>query len=233
MKCPVCQRETAIKFDVIEETGEIEWNICMCQTMFHSKFLDKKFFGKLYLKHWQNMADMKERFEYLQRTYIPIIEEGTYGRKFLDVGFTLPYGIDYLKNRGWITTGIDLVPNDRIQGDFETFKFPEKLDYIHMGHCLESFHDPVRALQKAYRLLNYNGFLLITHPNPEMIFEIGLPNFGHWNYRQSRIFISKNSLEDIARRAGFDIVMSYRNISQRFVMHNDLHLLLQRKTECL
>ena len=229
MRCPVCNRETAIKFDVIEETNEIEWHLCMCQTMFHSVFLDKHFFGKLYLRGWKDRSDMKERFEYLQRMYLPVIEEMTFGRKFLDVGFTLPYGIDYLKERGWITCGIDLVPNEYIQGDFETLNLPEKFDYINMGHCLESFHDPIKAIYKAYRMLNYNGLLLITHPNPEMIFEIGLQNFGHWNYKQSHIFISKNMLEDIARKAGFEIVMSYRNISQRFVMHNDLHLLLQRK----
>jgi hypothetical protein len=62
-----------------------------------------------------------------------------------------------------------------------------------------------------------------------MIFELGLSRFGHWNYRQNHIFIAKDKLEDIARRIGFDVILSHRNISQRFVMHNDLHLLLQRK----
>jgi hypothetical protein len=97
-----------------------------------------------------------------------------------------------------------------------------------MGHCLESFDNPVEALKKAYGLLNKDGLLLITHPNPEMIFEIGLQAFGHWDYKQSKVFISKDKLEDIAKRIGFNVIVSYRNISQRFVMHNDLHLLLQR-----
>jgi len=231
MRCPICSRETAINFQVIEEVRPIEWNICMCQSMFHAIKLDKKFFGKLYLKKWEAMPDMKERFEYLQRTYLPLIEEMTFGRKFLDVGFTLPHAINYLKDRGWITVGIDLVPNEYIQGDFETFDIPETFDYILMGHCLESFENPQKALVKAFSLLNKNGFLLITHPNPEMIFEVGLQNFGHWDYKQNHTFISKNKLEDIAKRIGFDVIASYRNISQRFVMHNDLHLLLQRKEQ--
>lgn len=228
MNCPICKREVQIKFEVVEDVSSIDWGVCMCQSMFHEIKLDKKFFGKLYLQRWQSMPAIKERFEYLQRVYLPIIEEKTFGRKFLDVGFTLPYSIDYLKERGWISSGIDLVPNDYIRDDFETFNTPEKYDYINMGHCLESFHDPVNAIKKAYSMLNYNGLLLITHPNPEMIFEIGLRSFGHWMYKQSRIFISKNMLEDICKRAGFDVVIAHRNISQRFVMYNDLHLLLQR-----
>jgi len=231
MKCPVCSREVWINFQVIEEVSEIDWYTCMCHSMFHGIKIDKKYFGKLYLKRWKLMADMKERFEYLQRIYLPIVEEKTFGRKFLDVGFTLPYTIEYLKARGWISIGVDLVPNDYIQGDFEKCELPDKFDYINMGHCLECFDDPIGAIRKAYNLLNYNGMLLITHPNPEMIFEIGLKNFGHWSYKQNRILISKNKLEDIASRTGFDVVMSHRNISQRFVMHNDLHLLLQKKEQ--
>jgi len=227
-KCPICNRDVQINFQVIEEVKPIDWWVCMCQTMFHKNHTDKKYFGKLYLKKWQMKADMKERFEYLQRTYVPLVEEMTYGRKFLDVGYTLPHTIEYLKNRGWITFGIDLVPGDYIQGDFETFDIPETFDYINMGHCLESFDNPVEALKKAYGLLNKDGLLLITHPNPEMIFEIGLQAFGHWDYKQSKVFISKDKLEDIAKRIGFNVIVSYRNISQRFVMHNDLHLLLQR-----
>lgn len=231
MKCPICKRETMINFQVIEEVRPIDWGRCMCGTVFHEIGIDKKFFGKLYLKKWSLMPEMKERFEYLQRTYISLIEEGTFGRKFLDIGFTLPHTIEYLKERGWITAGIDLLPNDYLQGDFEKEEIPETFDYILMGHCLESFEDPVKALKKAHNLLNNNGYLLITHPNPEMIFEIGLQNFGHWDYKQSHIFISKERLEEIARRIGFDVVVSYRNISHRFTMHNDLHLLLQKREE--
>lgn len=229
MKCPICSRDVMINFQVVEEVKPVEWGRCMCGTIFHELGIDKKYFGKLFLKKWQLMPDMKERFEYLQRTYLPLIEEGTFGRKFLDVGFTLPHTLNYLKDRGWIVAGIDLAPNEYIKGDFETFGIPETFDYILMGHCLESFHKPVEAIKKAYKLLNDNGFLLITHPNPEMIFEIGLGNFGHWAYQQSHIFIAKDKLEDIAKRAGFDVVVSYRNISQRFIMHNDLHLLLQKR----
>jgi SAM-dependent methyltransferase len=230
MKCPLCSKETLINFAIVEDVKPIEWGRCICGTIFHEIPIDKRFFGSLYLKKWQVMgADMKERFEYLQRVYLPFIEEATFGRKFLDVGFTLPYTIDYLKARGWICAGIDLVPNDYVKGDFENFAIPETFDYINMGHCLECFNDPIGALKKAYRLLNNDGLLLITHPNPEMIFELGLSRFGHWNYRQNHIFIAKDKLEDIARRIGFDVILSHRNISQRFVMHNDLHLLLQRK----
>lgn len=229
MKCPICKREVMINFQIIEEIRPIDWGRCVCGTIFHETYLDKHFFGNLYLRKWKSYADMEERFEYVQRIYLPLIEEMTFGRKFLDVGFTLPYTLEYLKARGWITVGIDLVPNDYIVGDFETFPIPERFDYINMGHCVESFHNPVEALRKAYDLLSNGGLLLITHPNPEMIFEVGLSKFNHWDYKQSRIFIQKDKLEDIAKRIGFDVILSHRNISQRFIMNNDLHLLLQRR----
>jgi len=229
MRCLICKHEVMIDFQIIEEIRPIDWGRCVCGTVFHEAGIDKKYFGNLYLRKWQNFVDMKERFEYLQRIYLPLIEEMTFGRKFLDVGFTLAYTLEYMKARGWVGVGIDLVPNDYIVGDFETFPIPEHFDYIQMGHCLESFHNPVGALRKAYDLLSYNGLLLITHPNPEMIFEIGLSKFNHWSYKQNHIFIQKDKLEDIAKRTGFDVILSRRNISQRFIMNNDLHLLLQRK----
>ena len=232
MKCPVCKRDVCIDFAIVEEVMPIQWGMCMCGTVFHEIGIDKKFFGKMYLKSWNRLPEIKERFEYLQRTYVPIVEEMTYGRKFLDVGFTLPHTIEYMRDRGWVSLGIDLVPNDYIVGDFETLDIPDTFDYINMGHCLESFADPIKALKKAHDMLNYNGLLLITHPNGEMIFELGLGKFGHWNYKQNHIFISKRKLEDIAKRIGFEVVLSRRNISQRFVMHNDLHLLLQKKESC-
>ena len=192
--------------------------------------VDKRYFGEIYLKRWKKMEGLKERYDYLYRVYIPLIEELTFGRKSLDVGFTLDYGIEVLKKRGWITSGLDLVPNDYIVGDFEKLEIPETFDLITMGHCLESFEKPIRALAKAYSLLNYDGLLLITTPNPEMIFNIGFQQFNNFDYKQNHMLIGKAKLEDICKRIGFEIILSHRNISPRHIQKNDLHLLLQRKS---
>ncbi len=216
------------QYNVATEVRYVSWHYCYCGTLFHDEGIDKKHFGKLYLREREENKDLKERYEYLQRTYLPIIEEMTYGRKFLEVGFTLPYTLEYMSKRGWVTSGIDLVPNQYIQDDFEKAEIPEKFDYILMGHCLESFHNPVEALKKAYNLLDDQGLLLITHPNPEVIYEVGLPKFGHWDFMQNHIMISKPKLEDICKRIGFNVIVSLRNISARFTMYNDTHLLLQK-----
>lgn len=232
MNCPICGRKVMTQYNIATEVRYVSWHYCYCGTLFHEEGIDKKHFGKLYLRAHKENKELKERYEYVQRVYLPLIEELTYGRKFLEVGFTVPHTIKYLKNRGWITGGIDLVPNDYIQDDFETCDIPETFDYILMGHCLESFYDPIGALKKAYDLLDDQGLLFLSHPNPEMIFEVGLPKFGYWDSNQNYIMISKPKLEDICKRIGFNVIVSTRNISPRFTMYNDTHLLLQKDSQC-
>lgn len=229
MICPVCNSKVITKYDVTAlDKKEIEWGHCICGAIFHTKGIDKSFFDEKYLKAWQEIKGLPERFDYLMRVYLPLIEDLTYGRKFLDVGFTLNYHIKNLARRGWVATGIDLIENDYVIGDFEDYKFPDKFDFINFGHCLETFLKPIEAIKKAYDLLDDNGVLMIATPNPEIIFTVGIGNFGHWDYKEKHIFISKQELENIARRVGFDIVLSRRNFSQRFIMYNDLHLILQK-----
>lgn len=230
MKCPLCNTTVITKYNITGfDKVAVDWHNCICGSIFHALGIDKSYFDEKYLTAWKGMKGIIERYEYTWRTYIPFIEDIIYGRKFLDVGFTLPNNIKHLAKRGWIATGIDLIKNDYINGDFESFEFPDKFDFIHMGHCLESMADPHKALKKAYDTLNNDGLLLITTPNPEMIFTVGLENFGHWEHKEKHIFISKNKLEDMARIAGFDIIFSRRNFSHRFTMCNDLHILLQKR----
>ena len=228
IKCPVCRRQISVKYRIGWDGEVVDWFHCFCGTVFHTRGIDKSYFNEAYLKKWQEMKEVEERFEYLTRTYLPLIEDLTYGRKFLDVGFTLPIHIKNLAKRGWITTGIDLIKNDYITGDFEEYKFPDKFDFILFGHCLESFNRPFEAIKKAYDLLNNYGVLMITTPNPEIILMTGLREFGHWNYKEKWIFISKHKLKEMVCKVGFKWVLARRNISQRYVSWNDLHLILQK-----
>ncbi len=229
IKCPICKRRISVKYKV-DNAGEIvEWYHCFCGTIFHNKGINKNYFDKAYQEKWMQMKEVEKRFDYLMRTYLPFIEDLTYGRKFLDVGFTLPYHIKLLARRGWITTGIDLIENEYIKGDFEKFDFKaNKFDFILFGHCLESFIKPVEAIEKAYNLLNPQGILMITTPNPELIFLDGLKEFGHWMHKEKWIFISKEQLKKMICKIGFKWVLGRRNISQRYIVWNDIHVILQK-----
>lgn len=232
IRCPACQRKITVSYKIADGEDVTMWFQCFCQTVFHNRGINKDVFDQEYLKKWLKMKEVELRYDYFMRTYLPLIEDLTYGRKFLDVGFTLPFNIKSLANRGWIATGIDLIKNDYITGDFETFKFSDTFDFILMGHCLESFEKPIQAIKKAYELLNPDGILVITTPNPELINLAGLKEFGHWQPKEKWVFFSKRALKRIASYIGFKWVFARRNVSQRYVIWHDLHLILQKDKRC-
>jgi len=228
--CRICGKSQVTKYAITDLAGiQDDWFHCFCGTVFRDAVINKNLFNAEYLAKWADKKGFDLRSEYLLRLYIPLIEEIIYGRKFLDVGFGVPYNILNLKDRGWIATGVDLIPNDFIQDDFEVFEFGDKFNFILMGHVLESFRDPVGALKRAYNLLDRDGVLLITHPAPELIHYLGLSGFGHWDNTFSTTFISDKELKRLALGIGFEVVLSRINFSQRFLSWNNRHMILQRK----
>lgn len=229
--CPICRNKQKTSYQIVgEDESSVTWFHCFCGVIFHDDGIDKKNFNAEYKQKWADMKGVKDRTLYSFKTYLPIIEESIYGRKFLDVGFTETFMIEELKERGWIATGIDLIDNDYITGDFEDFDFDGKtFDFIHLGHVLESFESPVAALAKCYELLNKDGIILITHPAPELIHHVGLQGFGAWDSKHCWCFMPKDVIKRVAIGLGFDILLDRLNYSQRFVVFNDRHMLLQKK----
>lgn len=228
--CPICKEVIETKYKISDFEGKAtDWEQCFCLSISHANGVDKKVFNKEYREKWEQMKEGKERHQYLMKTYLPLIEDLTYGRKFLDVGFTVTYHIKELAERGWIATGIDLIENEYITGNFEDYDFGDTtFDFILLGHVLESFDDPKEAIRKAYKLLNKYGILMITHPSPELVFKTTVRNFGHWVAEEKHIFISKQELERIGSEAGFTSVLMRRNVSPRYIAWNDLHCIWQK-----
>lgn len=229
--CPICKTPQITAYKITEADGEmIEWFHCFCGVIFHENGVNKTDFNAEYAFKWADMKGVKDRTLYAFKTYLPIIEEAIYGRKFLDVGFTVPHMIEDLKSRGWVATGIDLIKNDYIVGDFEEFDFEgHTFDFIHLGHVLESFENPIAAIAKCYDMLNKDGILMLTHPAPELIHHVGLQRFGAWDHKHAWIFLSEPILKRTALGFGFDVLLNRLNYSQRFVVYHDRHMLLQKK----
>lgn len=233
--CPLCGDEQYINYtgvmknDVTKKDENCVWNHCQCRSIFHTNKIDKTYFNDKYKEAWQNSKNVKERFEYTFRNYIGFIEEATYGRKFLDVGFTLPYNILQLKERGWITAGIDLIKNDYITEDFETMKPWDKFDLIYMGHCLESMDKPIEAFNKACSMLDSLGLLFITTPCPELLHSVGIKEFTHFAHPKSNwCLTSKLIFDRLTLINNMEYVFYKRNISKRFPAWNDHHIILQK-----
>lgn len=232
-KCPVCEREIKIQYKMsVSKEKFINWKHCFCGTAFHDDKIDYSIFNEEYKKKEAERKEAKERYQYLMRIYIPLIEDMIMGRKFLDVGFTLPFNIKFLSERGWIATGIDLIKNDYCIGDFEKYDFKmKKFDFILMTNVLQCFKEPLKAIKKAHDLLNENGILMITNPYPRLLFQTGYKEFEHWrSYSDSWIYIDKDKLIKEAEKIGFYSVFSRINFWVRYTSWVNCHHIFQKDT---
>jgi len=236
--CPICERETNFKFVINEEGKKSNWYYCPCGVVSAEK--DESFnkpyeVKKEHIDFYRNLKFCKEVMTYAPRLYLPLIEEMTYGRHFLDVGFALPYVMDYASERGWITWGIDINPDAEggkhqvICADFTQYDFGEqKFDCIWMNHIFEHFKDPVAMLAKIRNLLNPDGCCFIATPDTDFIFITSPAQWGHWKKGEHFILWSLRALKKSCRTFGFDIILSRKNYSKRFIAWNDCHLIIQR-----
>ncbi len=231
IECPICKRNQAVSYGVELEDKVTTWYHCFCGVVFHDEEFKQSYFDKKFIDDYANVKNYESRMNYFYKTYGGIIEELTWGRKFLDVGYTIPYNIHYLSDRGWVATGIDIANDELILGDYESHDFgEERFDCIHLGHVLESMQDPFKAIETSYNLLNQKGILVITTPAPELILRFGLQGFGHcFNPKEKWIFMPKENIIKHAEKCGFKEVLSRFNFSERFGIWNDSHIILQKR----
>jgi SAM-dependent methyltransferase len=115
------------------------------------------------------------------------------------MGFTNLTGIDPFINEGHDYGAIKIYKK-------EIHDIKEKYDLIMMHHSLEHMFEPLKALQKAYSLLNENKYLLVRIPV--------MGNYGWQQYKTNwcgldaprHIFIpSEKGMRMMATAAGFEI----------------------------
>ena len=249
--CPICGISTTYMYKVCEVDKNIvgTWRKCQCGIIFQEELPIHDCYNKVYRKKYEDAKEAKQRITHAAYVFSPLIEETTYGRMMLDVGFNTSHIMDYFKERGWLTWGIDcnkdLVGEKNIyKGNFETYDFSpniteEKLkelgikkvdrtfDLIWMSHVLEHFNDPLAALAKARDLLAPTGVIYIAVPDIDFITKTGIPRYPHWKKNEHYIMWTERALVRELERLGFDIIMKRRNISERFVSHHDVQILAQ------
>lgn len=228
LKCPACNSNVKLSFTIADEEKS-DWIFCSCGSVFHQKKLDPDYWEKEYLPNYRGWKAIKDRYEYIEKVYIPIVEELTYGRKFLDIGFGTDYHIRNLRERGWFTQGIDLFKSEYLVGDFETYKFDEKYDLIKLGNVIGAFQEPLKALYKIKELLNPSGLVLILAPDAELIYQKGMFSWGNWNWKENWIVFSEKQMLKILDAMGFDVILRHKNTEKRFMGWNFYHILAQRR----
>jgi len=236
--CPVCGRPTVLA-KAISETGDPKdaglWYYCICGIIFNKDFPDPEPKTEEYLKKYRDFKEYELIAKQPVRIYAPIIEELTMGRKMLDIGFGTGKNMEYFKERGWVSFGIeknkDTKETDRIiKDDFESTDklYKSTYDLVWMSHVLEKFKDPLSALYKARELLQENGVLYIATPDIDFLYGKPSGEWTHWNKSDNHILWNTRSVKRELERIGFNIVMCRRNYYSRFGFYHDLHLIAQR-----
>lgn len=238
IRCVVCRQEVYHNYKLKNAQDDLEsrWFHCACGCVFNLHKPDlNKVFNEDYQKKYLDMKEAQFRYEYYLRLFAPIVEEKTYGRKFLDVGFCCDFIIQAMRKRGWISTGIDLIKNNYITGDFITANLEgEKFDFIFMADFLQCVDGPQKALNRAYELLNPTGLLFIVTPNTDLIRQQKVQEWGHWDMEENRQFFSEELLSrmigKVDKEPGGYLKVIYKdsNISNRFISWNNLHILAQK-----
>lgn len=133
----------------------------------------------------------------------------------LDVGAAAGYILQGYADENW--RGIGLEPNANIaeagrkkfdldirQGSLENFETAEKFDLVSMIQVAAHFYDPRKAFEKAYSLLNENGFLLIETWNRDSFSaKIFGANWHEYSPPSVLQFFSEKGLSDFLAKIGF------------------------------
>ena len=234
--CPICSIDTNTALRIVsKEDGDSDWYFCTCGVVFQK---DKPGHGHYDDKYIGQYAGAKEA-DLIQvhaaKTFAPIIEELTYGRKMLDVGFNLPQNMHFFRERGWVTTGLDINPTFKgessiLTGNFETYcEFKQEYDLIWMSHVFEHFDDPINALKKCRELLSETGVLYLSTPDIDFMSKTGTSNWPHWTKNEHYIMWNLRSLVRELERLDFNVVLKRRNYSSRFTSWFDIQLIAQKK----
>lgn len=248
IKCPLCNTaiyqslKTKSKVKDTDNFETAQWYFCKCGCVFNTLEVDpKEVFTESYRKSFEELKSIKERATYPLYVYGNFIEELTYGRKALDVGYCSPFAIQFLRERGWLATGVDIIKDkDFHTGDFLTFDFKESFDLILMSGFLQCVKEPFQAIRKAYDLLNPDGVLFISTPDTDLIKNDFFPNWGHWNAKENRQYFNERILRQMLSKCGqdlkggFKVKLVHRDTSKRFVSWNNFHLVAQKEwTACV
>jgi SAM-dependent methyltransferase len=191
MNCPVCGVATSYVYNIDEGKGkEALWYRCNCGVVFQENYPKGQRYSEKYVTDYAKMKEGDKRLTHSARNYGNLIEELTYGRMMLDVGYCVPHNMEFFKKRGWLTWGIDINENiggegHLYKGDFLTYdfdipantadlkelaggdKFKRTFDLVWMNHVLEHFkrREVFKVLTEWMRILKPGGILRVSVPD--------------------------------------------------------------------
>ena len=225
MKCPLCQSESNFVF---EAKGFPVRDCAVCRHRFAEVVAGENHTAQTYDDSYftgggAGYSDYLAEGEMLCKRggdYAKILSKYTETGTMLDVGAAAGFILKGFVENGW--RGIGIEPNRRmakfggeslnlqiLNGDLENFQTGQKFNLISMIQVVAHFHNPSRAFQNAFDLLEPNGFLFVETWNRESLtarmfgkswHEYSPPSVLQWFSREglSRFLAEEFSFKEIA-----------------------------------
>jgi 2-polyprenyl-3-methyl-5-hydroxy-6-metoxy-1,4-benzoquinol methylase len=177
--CPVCKGQVTEKI-CVSPVAE-KYSYCLdCKSIFLTDLsqININVYDAQYVSNLAYNENYHKLFKFYEPTFCYNI--GKKVGKFLEVGFSNPSILLYLKHQGWDVTGLDVVcPIKKrledlgiriIESDVLKASIPDTYDIIWMSHVIEHF--TVDGLKTVLRSLNQkltsNGVLFIAAPDASL-----------------------------------------------------------------
>jgi 2-polyprenyl-3-methyl-5-hydroxy-6-metoxy-1,4-benzoquinol methylase len=148
-------------------------------------------------------------------------------RRSLDIGCAAGYFVNFLKDREWNSSGIDISDAcvdfakksglDVHQGDYLKLNFSKKFNLITLWATIEHLHRPDLVLKKVYNDLDSNGMLYISTCRADGLnfMKIYGKAWRFYNFPEHIYFFSHNTVKKLLKISGFEIV-SYKTYGSNF-----------------
>lgn len=240
--CPLCGRTNmmvvhgmvSITPDELAKVPDKGYAFCNCKNIWYtdwSNIEQQDYFKEDYAKdhHFERHETAWKNF---WKEYSPLLKEhGNGGKKLLDIGCITDYLVDAAAEEGYEVTGTDIERHEHsrcrfIIGDFDIMEIEEKFDVIFTNHVLEHFHYPLRAMKRLYEMLEDDGIVFVSMPDPFQIPWERSERWNAWSLHQHYIMWDMDAFCDEMENLGFTTIFKKRNLDGRWLQ--DYHLLFKK-----
>jgi len=202
-KCPICKLATSMANYIVEPdgTGGI-WYRCNCGVTFQGEY--------------PSQVDLvvpeisDNRAIHGMRTYINLIEELTFGRKYIPS--ETEQVNTYMDSRGWV----------------QMVNTSDNPDLIICEGILEKELKPLELFKDAFEILNNTGILYIDTPDTDYLARTNITYFHHWKNNENYILWNKRSLVRELERVGFDVIVVRRNATTHYGKPDTIQVIAQK-----
>lgn len=246
-QCPLCGTDQVIMMrglvhdmedNSITMSADRGYSFCNCRNIFFTRYenIDKSIYDELYYERDKDnlstvaTKEIEKLFPILQRLNPNI-------KSFIELGSIHDHVLDYIKDKGIETTGLDIFQHAKkhslIVTDFEYYEPDTTYDVVHASHIFEHFKSPGAMLEKCKSMLNEGGLLYIAMPDTFFIDFKGdkaldwdwYVNEHHilWNMEDFIEYCSEHRLKCLHKERGLDL---FKQSDSKWLWKKDFKVVL-------